>query len=208
MPLADGDVLRVAVNISLPDNVVAQNVFYYEVNDPTPDNPSDSQVLTAIDSELTALYTDIEDAMTDDVTVLDADVEKIEWETDHWETKDNIGIVTLAIVGDSTGEMVPHGVAATVTANTSRPQTRARKFFPGFSEAFVSESDWTGSAITWLTNAAAEWISNRGITGAAELIPIVVGMSGDSAGLIYPLLGVVINSIAGYQRRRKPGVGS
>lgn len=208
MPVNDGEVVKCVVSISMPDLVVAQNVYYYRLNDPTPDNPSDAQVVAAVDTAMDELYARIDDYMTTDVTVMDVFVDKVEWVVDVWETVANIGSSVLAIVGLLTGDITPHGVAAVVTALTARPQSRGRKFYPGFKEDGVDASDWDSGVITALTNAAAEWLTTRTVVGSAEIEPVILGQSGPSAGDILPLTGATIPAIAGYQRRRKPGVGS
>lgn len=208
MAINDGDVLRASVNISLPDNVIAQNVFYWRLYDPTPNNPSDSQIKTALGLQLVDIYSTVEASIVDDVTILDADIDVIEWAEDHWENVENLGIYTLAIAGDDTGNMAPHGVSAVVTANTIRPQTRGRKFIPGIGEEFFDESDATATLTTRLTNFLTQWMADQSVTGASYLVPVVVGMVGASAGGWYDLISGVVNTIAGYQRRRKPGVGS
>lgn len=209
MAVTDGDVIRCAVNIALPDLVIAQNIWYWQLEDSVPNNPTNAQVVTSVDNELTALYEDIEAVMTDGATVLDADIDRVEWEIDHWENKENVGIATLAIVGnDAVNDMAPHGCAVVVTANTPRPQTRARKFFPGIVESAFLDSDLGGTILTALTQLGIEWLSGRLVTGSAELVPVVLGQSGASAGLVYPLVSAIVNGLVGYQRRRKPGVGS
>jgi len=206
--IVDGDLLRVSVNIALPDLVVAQNVYYWQLSDPSADEPSHAQIVSALDTKLTAMYEDISPGMADTTTVLDADVDKIEWDTDHWENTENVGIATIAEVGGNEDDMAPHGVAGVVTANTDRPQTRARKFFPGFVDQMFTDSDAVTNLVSWLTQLTLEWLTDRDVIGNAVLVPVVAGQSGASAGLIYPLVSAVVNAIAGYQRRRKPGVGS
>lgn len=209
MAVTDGDVVRVSVNISLPDLVIAQNIFYWQLDDPDSDNPGNAAVTSNLGTKLTSMYGEIEPNLPDSVTILDAAVDRVEWETDHWEVKENVGVDTLAIVGDdAVNDMAPHGCAGVITAHTSRPQTRGRKFFAGLLEGQFVDSDIGGTLLTALTDLGIEWLIPEALAVTAELIPVILGQSGVSAGLIYPILGLTVNSIIGYQRRRKPGVGS
>lgn len=208
MAVVDEDLIRGIVNIALPDLVIAQNIYYWQLDDPAADNPSDNQIVSACDVKLTAMYEDLEAYLCTTVTVMDVEVEKIEWDGTKWETVDNLGLATLGVVGDEATDMLPHGVAGVVTADTLRPQTRARKFIPGIAEDALTDSDLGGSVLAAFANYIIEWLTAALVTGTAYLEPAVVGQSGPSAGLPYLLIAAGINSIAGYQRRRKPGVGS
>ena len=208
MTVSDGDLLKVVVTILCPETVVAQNVFWYQLLDPIPDSPSNSLIMTTLNQELDAMYSDLQTALNDEYEVEEFKVDRVEWNVDVWETVESLGVDDLSIVGSNANDAVPHGVAAVLTGDTLRPQTRARKFIPGFGENLFEDSTLEGTIITALAAFIVEWLSNRTIVGSAELQASVAGMSGASAGLIYALTQVAVNGIAGYQRRRKPGVGS
>ena len=207
MAVNDGDVLRVVVTIDAPNLVVMQNVHYWQLSDPTPDNPSNAQILTALDTKVTTLAQQVDDQQASDYTWSDIAVEKIGWNVDHWETVENIGTAVIGVNGLSEADSVPHGVAMTITATTPRPQTRARKFIPGIQESGAADSTWNGAVLGAAANYISQWLLEETVVGSAELVPVVVGQSGASAGLIYLLLTGVVSAVAGYQRRRKPGVG-
>lgn len=208
MTVQDGDIVRVRAFIELPSLVEAQNVYYWKLDDPVPASPSNTQVSDALDTKITAMYEDLEGEVTDEMTVDHIEIEKIEWATDHWETVENLDDRSILVAGTTTADMVPHGAAAVITGNTSRPQTRARKFIPGILEARTLESTLTGPALAALGAYAVEWLTDLLLAGSAYLVPAVVGQSGPSAGLSYLLTEAIVSSIIGYQRRRKPGVGS
>lgn len=208
MAVTDGEVLKVVTSITAPDSVICQNVFYWQLDDPVPNSPTNSAILSALDLKLTALYETVDQLIHSDYNVDEAKVDKVEWQTDHWETVENIGIVDVSVVGTSVAGAAPHGVAVTLTGNTTRPQTRARKFLPGFSEGEMANSTLSGTVLTALALFATEWLADELVGGSAYLVPAVVGQSGPSAGLIYLLASAAANAITGYQRRRKPGVGS
>lgn len=208
MAVTDGDVVKCVVIIEGPDQVLMQNVYHYQLDDPGSANPSNASIVTALDNEITALYEDIEAFMTPDYTVADIEIDRVEWNVDFWETVETIGDAVIGVVGLAAQNAVPHGVAAVWTANTTRPQTRGRKFFPGIGEAAVDDSTLSGALLTALAAMVVEYLSARPVGGGGELVPVVLGTQAASAGLIYQILTVALNGIAGYQRRRKPGVGA
>lgn len=208
MTVSDGDILKVVVSWECPSAVIAQNVWYWTLDDPTPESPTNGQIISTLDSELSAMYNDIQSALSTEYEVEDFKTDRIEWNVDTWETVENLGLNDLSIVGGNALDAVPHGVAAVITGTTTRPQTRARKFFPGFGENLFEDSTLQGTIITALSALVVEWLSGRTVVGAASLEPVVLGQSGASAGLVYLILEASINAISGYQRRRKPGVGS
>lgn len=208
MTVTDGDILKVVVSWECPAFVIAQNVFYWQLNDPTPDNPTNAQIITALDTELTAMYGDLQTALSTEYEVEDFKTDRVEWVVDKWETVENLGLNDLSIVGSNANDAVPHGVAAVITATTTRPQTRARKFLPGFGENLFEDSTLSGTILVALAAFITEWLNDRTVVGSAEIVPVVLGMVGASEGNIYPLLAAAANAISGYQRRRKPGVGS
>lgn len=208
MAVNDGDVVKVVQTIEGPDLVICQNVYYWRLDDPTPDNPSAAQIVAALDTRLDDMYAKWDDGMTAAYEVGDFSVEKIAWDGEKWETVENVGTGDLNIVGlVGATAGVPHGVAATITAVTSRPQTRARKFLAGMSEGEAVDSTLSGTVLGYLAQFIISWLTDQVVTGSAELVPVVVGQSGPSAGLVYALLAAGASGIAGYQRRRKPGVG-
>lgn len=208
MPVADGEVIKAVLTITAPQTVICQNVFYWQMDDPTPDSPSNSAVLTAVDIKLSAMAADIAAYLNNAYEYDEVKVDRVEWNVDFWETVENIGVASITQVGGSAIDACPHGVAATITADTTRPQTRARKFLPGIPENELEDSTLSGALITALTAYILEWLTNKVVLGDAELVPVVLGGSGASAGLIYALISAGINGISGYQRRRKPGVGA
>ena len=208
MAVNDGDILKVVQTIEGPDLVICQNVYYWQLSDPTPDNPSNAQIITALDTRLDDMYSRWDDAMTAAYEASDFTVERIAWDGSLWETVENVGAGDINLVGQAAvGVGAPHGVAATITAQTSRPQTRARKFLPGLAEGNITDSTLNGTILGYIAQFIVSWLTDQLVVGSAELIPVVVGQSGPSAGLVYLLLSAAANGISGYQRRRKPGVG-
>lgn len=208
MAVSDGDVLKVVLSVEAPDIVVAQNVWYYRLDDPVPDNPTNTQIINTLQTKFQAMATDIAAVLSDEYTWDVIKTDRIEWQVDHWETVENLGEKNVLVDGTAIQDAVPHGVAGLITAVTSRPQTRARKFLAGFGEGEFADSTLSGTLLTAMAALIVEWLTDATVTGSAVLEPVVVGQSGPSAGLIYALVAAAANGIGAYQRRRKPGVGS
>lgn len=208
MPLNDGEVCKVVKTILMPSLVLGQNVYYWRLDDPVPDNPSDAQIISALDTKLTDMCNQVDQLMSNEYSFGSFSAERVTWDGSKWETTSNLGEAVLNILGTLVADAMPHGVAAVVAAQTTRPQTRARKFLAGLTDTNAEDSTWSGAVMTALALYALAWIGSQAVVGSAELVPVVLGQSGPSAGIIYPLISAAASSIAGYQRRRKPGVGS
>lgn len=120
-----------------------------------------------------------------------------EWAT--WKT------IVLNWNGNDTSHDLPAGVSAVVTGLTSKKGKRGRKFLPPFGELYSQDQTWTGLALTRLADWAAKWVLGTSTGFAAGwLYPIIV----EAGTSIWHIInGARANTIPGYQRRRKPGVG-
>lgn len=95
-------------------------------------------------------------------------------------------------------------LAALALAPTSEKRVRGRKYLPGITEAWITNSVLNSSAMTALTNFCVKWLA-----------PIILG--GNvlwTPGLwrkLKPFINLTVTiakSIAGIQRRRRPGQGA
>lgn len=206
MTVVDGDVLKLTVFIDGPDSVIMNNVYHYQLSDPAADLPTDAQVLTALDNEMTEIYGSWDDEMSDDYDIDRGEVARVEWDAVNsvWEIVEDIGSFLITIAGLGISTSVPHGVAANITFPTDKPKARGRKFFPGASNDGITDSDWTGAVLGVLATMGASILSDRDVVGTAVLVPVVASIT----GLPEPLILASVNAISAYQRRRKPGVGT
>lgn len=206
MPVVDGDILKCVVFIDAPDAVIMNNVYHYALNDPTPDNPTYAQILSAVDIELSKVYNLWDDEMSTEYDVDRVEVDRVVWNAvdSYWEVAETIGSVVMGIPGLGISDACPHGCAANITFNTADPKRRARKFFPGISEDGIEDSTFSAGLLTVLANMGAEILSNQVVTGSAD---IVAGIP-TNLGTWLPLAIALVNTYSAYQRRRKPGVGT
>lgn len=207
MPLNDGDVCKVVLEILMPETAIGANVFYWQLDDPTPDNPSTAQVLTALVTRLQDMYGAVDQDINLGYSFETFSAERISWDGLKWETVENLGEGLVGEDGESVVRGLPQGNAGVITAQTTRPQTRARKFIPGFRTDAQDDSVWIAGVLTALGNFATSWLTDQAVIGSAYLVPVVVSVAGPAAGTIFALVTGTVAGISGYQRRRKPGVG-
>lgn len=204
MTITAGDVLKSTVGFTLNDGSICQNIFHYKrwgIG-----ILSDQAHVDAIETKVENMYAEVDDMISDDVSVNLCSVDKVEWVTDHWEIVENIGTFVPTITFAGTGEMLPNQSSAYVLFKTARPKTVGRKFLIPFEESRQSGSYLVQAAVDalvlWGDAALADILLQ---IGTDWLIPGVVRTGVDAW---YPFdLGIVTN-VLGSQRRRRPGVGA
>lgn len=206
MTVSDGDIIKCVVFITGPDNVIMNNVYHYQLSDPNTVNPTDLQVVQAVDADMSAIYGHWDDEMSSDYNVDRVEVDRVQWNaTDQiWEVVEYIGQSILDIDGLGISDGAPHGCAANITLGTTDPKRRGRKFLPGIAEDGVTHSTFIGAVQTVLTAIAAELLTDQVVAGTADL---VMGIP-TNLGTWLPFIVAVANTVSAYQRRRKPGVGT
>lgn len=103
-----------------------------------------------------------------------------------------------------TGELLPLGIAALITAPTALPGTRGRKFLPAMVEGNCTDSLWTSGLMTVLNAFGVAYISGFiGGTSGSAYAPGVLDKNGAFRGFIEALT----TNVPAYQRRRKQGAG-
>jgi len=198
------DCFRADVLITMPNSVLGMNSWTYYLWDPTTTNPGDGAIVSAIGNKLTAIYQDIQAMVSTAVEFVEVEISRIEWNGTKWIVDEYINTVDLNVVGNDATDMAPHGVAAVVTGHTDYPKTRARKFFPGIGEDNISGSTISAGLLTLLANLAVEWMADYGLGGDAYLVGAALSTVN---GQLAEIIRTTIPAYAGYQRRRKPGVG-
>lgn len=203
MAVADQTILRVVPSLILPDNVVAQNVFYCRFNDDGSSTDEEDVSDDAVDW-VDDIYGEMSSAISTDLT---PDICKVYFYDSVGEDWDELGSSLLSFTPSASGDPLPHGTAALVHALSTDPDVRASKYFAGFTEAHHDSLRWTAGTLTQLANAGLEWGADHigGATGAT----FNPGVWSIRLGAFLLLnQDLIVNAIAAYQRRRKPGVGS
>lgn len=202
MAIASGTILKVVASILMPDNVIAQNVFYTIVTDlVTSDDEAD--VVDDLVTWVEAMYDEIATGISDECAASDVKVYEYDPADPDW---DEVGVAvwvdTFALVTD----MLPHGAAQIIYAKSTNPDVQAGKYIAGLGELTCVGSDLDNGAITRGLAFAGEWV--------AQFVGLETGGTFDpgvwsTARTEFLLFNgnVILNGLVGYQRRRKPGVG-
>jgi len=199
-----GDIIRVVANISLPDEVDAVNIWDWKRVDTLVPAPENGDVTAALASKLVAIYGEIENNMSDLVTVVSATNYKMGYELGQWVVSELLGVEAIGVQGNDVNEMLPHGVAGLITLPTTTSKTRGRKFFAGLSENATADGTWIAAAVTAMLAAAAEYAADISVVGEFIMRPVLLSTKGN----VLTYNAYAANGTPSYQRRRKPGVGS
>jgi hypothetical protein len=202
MAIEAGAVLRVVAELVMPGSTVAQNVFYATFND-TGGSNADQDVVDDLVDWVDDIFNTIVNQMADSIVA--GEVKVYQWDDVDLDW-DEIGSNVATFVPADVGEMLPHGVAAVITGRTFDADVNGRKFFAGFGEAEQAGSYWVALALTNLILAGAEWLTS--FTGAATGSTFYPGVWSTVQVIFRRFVdNLIVNGVAGYQRRRKPGVG-
>lgn len=197
----DDENLRVVCRYSAPNSseMLCVHMFQY-----TGAGDTDADVLTACDTFFTAEWGPDWQAMAS----VDHSFDEIELDVlkDNGEVKRNIGSAAIGLAGLVAADMEPSGIAALLTADTSLPKQRGRKYVPGLADISIVDGLIAAATIANLVLLVIEYLDT--ITGilAGELTPGVLSRPlGDFKAFVS---SGAVTDIPAYQRRRKPNVGS
>lgn len=204
MPVNQNDLLRVTLNYSLPQTVLGQNVFSYQFigNNLTPD-----QVVL---DDMGVVFTQWA-IIWQSISAVTAVVDSVKVAVLVAGQLQDIGEQPINTAGVAGGGMLSHGAAPVLRALLIGGKGQARKFVPGMTENFSDESIITPlglAALALLASIYSSFVGPATFPGVVEtyipgtfvqsVLPLFRTMPGDA----------IVNGIIGYQRRRKPGVGS
>jgi len=203
MSLSNGDILRIAVSLLMPDSVIAQNIFYAVLTAGT-DPYDEADIISDVKDYIEDIYESWDSIGDSGVSLDNIQVYVYDSVDDDW---DEVGSDTSSVAGLVSGDMLPHGVAAYTQARTTDPDVSASKYWPGLTETSQSEGNWVSATMTQLAALAAIWVA--GDTGAASGATLEAGVWSTKNTNFFAFNGnVVVNGFPAYQRRRKPGVGT
>lgn len=205
MTVATDTVLRAVVEMVLLDGTIAQNVFGYKTDFILPQG--DSVVLAALEAIFEAMYGEILSEIDADITINPGSVDEMAWNgtDDLWEVVGNVGLISPDITFTSITDPLPNQCAPVVVAPTAIPGIRGRKFIAGATDTSALGSSLTGAFVADLAAWGIDYITTYEITANNDLIP---GVLSTLDGFFRQFSEVIVNTIIGSQRRRKPGVGA
>lgn len=205
MTVAHGKVLRVSARFrdALSGDVV--NVFYVLTNFATPQAEAD--VMTALDTNLTASYGNFDQHMISTTEPVDLKVDVVEFQAGKWVVTQNVGLTSwgAGLTTAETNDALPPGSAVLLKLRTGLGKHWGRKFFGAFTEL----NNVVGYVSSALQTAVLAF-------GTGMLSPITIS-AGNTMKYVVPdtvyglaryVTEVAVNSIWSYQRRRRTAVGS
>lgn len=204
MSIAEGTIIKFAQNILLPDEQVAVNVYWATVEDNAGAGPlDDDDVIDACANFLDDIYDHINSNLANTVASTIVEV----WTVNPL-TGDLTPVGDGATTWDGTGvvDALPNGVAGICSAKTINTEVTGRKFIAGYGDTVFTDNNMLAAPLANLVLYALDWVTQH-----VDLNDVILNMGVWSQTKLnfYLFTGVVIaNAIAGYQRRRKPGVGT
>lgn len=204
MSLAEGVILKIALNILLNDEQTAMQIFWATLSDSVGSGPLDEDdVIDAAANWMDEIYAHVSDALADTITPGLVEV----WEVDG-PTGDltPIGDGAASWTATSVVDSLPNGCAIIGSLKTTNTDVTGRKFIPGWGDEGAVDNNLAAGPLGKLVNFVAEWATVFVDANEVQLNP---GVYSNTLNNFYLTSGVAVaNAIVGYQRRRKPGVGS
>lgn len=202
MTIATNDLVQATMTIALPSGVRANNIFTMRYNGII--DVANGVAATEFVDWAQLMYSQLSTIVISASGVLSVRV--LTLNTDGT-VKELIADEAVNEFGAGGTEMLPHGAAAVIRAATTDPRAFARRFIAGINEAQQTSSAWAAGTLTALAAFGVEWMAGPFANAIGGLYS--QGVLNILTGQFRECLGtVVVSGTVGYQRRRKPGVGS
>ena len=203
--LTVGDIVQVVQTWDTPLSSVAQNVWHLEMVSGA--GADSSLLLPAILTQQQVAFADITLAVDDHFEVVQHDLLLYDFAVHRFNGLHSQAASSM--VGTGTGDYSPHGVAAVGRIVTEIPRRQGRTFIPGLADTAIFDGVLVAAIEVDLADYLADFIVDISVTGGLftwctfnqEPLSIYYETSSLTIG------SVIANSLPGYQRRRKPGVG-
>lgn len=202
MAVAVNDILKVAVSMVFPDDVIMMNVFHLII-DAINGAGDDGEIGDDMVGYTEKVYADLGANVSSGINAVEIKVYVWDSVGQDW---DEVSARTWTDAFADAADPLPHGVALVQSFRTTNPDVDGRKFWGGFTEGDQASGSWVAGI---LTDAIA--------TGVDLIALYTDGTSGNvyDPGVWSPTRvefldysgTFLTNAIVGYQRRRKPGVG-
>ena len=204
MSLSDGTIIKIAAETLLPDDTIAINVIWGVVSDNGGSGSVDeADVLDAAAAFVDNMFQNLETRIP---TGIDGGLVNVWTVAPATGDLTPIGDEALTWTGSSAQDPFPNGVAAVGSAKTTNTDVTGRKFIPGLNEQAADDNNLTAASLTAILAYLADWVTV--FVHVSDVI-ITPGVYSYTDSNFYLFTGVIVaNAILGYQRRRKPGVGT
>lgn len=205
MTIDIGDVIRVVLTWDTPLASLAQNVWHMEMTSGTP--VGETATLAALDTQYAVAFAEIDQEINDEFEAVQFEIFKWDFTLHQW---DGAGARALTgNVGIDAGDYLPHGVAYVVRYLTAASRRQGRQFIPGIPDTKVTSGVLESTTETALAAFLADWGTDL---APGSAIMELCTFNTEPLSDLYETTSLatgsyIVNSLPGYQRRRKPGVG-
>lgn len=206
MTVADGAVLRASARWTSANGQDNINVFWFRADFTA--SQTDEATFDGCDGAITRAFLEVDQLMRNTWAVHDLKVDVVEHIGGKWQTTANVGFGSwgATINTAETGDALPEGVAGVGFLYTGLGKHQGRKFLPGFTETFSDAGGNVASTlVTGIVAMLTDMLTPYVISAGNDLVSVVADRA---AGITRDILEVGASNVFGYQRRRKPGVGS
>lgn len=204
MAVADGEVIKAALEFVLADDTIVQNVFKFIAK--FTGTETGSAVVSAIETYVEDLYTPLLANIDSNVTVNPMECDVVKWSAalGKWIVDRSLPVGSPSITFTGPADPLPNQCAGVLVANTLRPKTRGRKFLVPFTEAAIAGSDINSTLLALLATSLAHYIADETVAGANLLSP---GVWREGVEDFQEFTDGVVKTTIGTQRRRSRGIG-
>jgi hypothetical protein len=197
---SEGEIIRVNLLYSASGASQAMNVFHWEVSDTF----TDAAIRTALMGFVDAWATDWADLADDDASLDEAQFIVL---SSTGAVLRTLAPYMVAMPGDSLGgETTPAAVSGFMQAASLLAGIYGRKYVPFIQESLIGQGILNASPVTTLIGMAIDWLLPIEISFDIALRAGV--LSTKTGGFVRLQSPASISDVPGYQRRRKPNVGS
>ena len=203
MTIAVGNILRVVCTIAALDGNVIQNVFNAIVTGSG--GPfQESDIADDLNDWMDNVFGNMSAHIAADFDPSESTSYVYDPTDNDW---DEIGSASPTFTTTNVNNALPRGVAMLINAKTSDPDVNGKKYVGGLTEGGWDGLDWNAGLVTAMGLFGFDWFTPFvGSASGATMTPAIWSPTRTAA---YVLSGTfVIPTMASYQRRRKPGVGS
>jgi hypothetical protein len=195
-----GDLCKVVLEWTLPDNVIANTSFHWYRSDVAGDPMSFVTFMSDVNAEIDSYLDGVDAAMADVVATTKITGYTLVYVGGKWETEGLMGQSALVHAMTANYDMLPHGVCGLITYPTLYPRVRGRHYLPGFTENGQVDGAWSAGIISALETWGTAFISGFTGSGGETFAAAVPG----SIGSAIVLTSRVVSAYPAYQRRRRP----
>lgn len=205
MTVATGSVLRATARFNAGGYGDMMNVYSFRTIFATAQLEAD--VFDEVDIYLTSVYTEFSQLMALTLNPADLKVDVIAFQAGEWVVTQNVGFGSwgVGVVTAETNDALPPGSAAVVKLRTALGKHWGRKWVGWFTELSNDQGFPSTTLISALVTGFVRLLTPSLISAGNTIETVVLDQA---TGAIRQVTEIATLSQWGYQRRRRPGVGS